>query len=330
MNVKTIKWGIIGLGKIADKFTHDLSLVDGAEIYAVASRNIEKASVFAAKHKAGIAYGSYAALLEDVNVDVVYIATPHSFHHELALAAMKRSKHVLCEKPLGVNSSQVAELVACAKNNQVFLMEALWSRFNPSIRKIKSLIKDGVIGEVKSIQADFAFYALDRDKTDRTLNPELAGGSLLDVGIYPVFLSYLILGKPELICATSNFTSYGTEIQTSILFQYSDAQAVLYSSMANKTRMMAEISGTKGNLYLLPRWHEASGYVLEKDGERTTVELPLKGNGMVYEIEEVQQCIQSQALQSKLWSHSNSLDLIALLDSIRFKAGIQFPFESKQ
>ena len=260
-------------------------------------------------------------------VDVIYIATPHSFHAEIAIEAMNHGKHVLCEKPIGINSLEVEKMIKAAKANNVFLMEALWSRFNPSIQKVKQLLDSGHIGAIKYLHANFAFPALHREETNRLLNPDLAGGSLLDIGIYPVFLSYLLLGKPSQIQASSKFFKTGIEMQTSILFDYPEAQALLYSGLNSKSKIEAEISGTKGSIFLDSRWHEAQGYTLELDGATEHFNLPTTGRGYYYEIEEVHDCLRNNQLESKLWSHQNSLDIIGLLDEIRGITGVIFPFE---
>ncbi|WP_396590024.1 Gfo/Idh/MocA family protein [Allomuricauda sp. R78024] len=323
-----IKWGIIGPGNIADKFASSLQLVEDAEISAVASRTLDKAQKFADEFSIKNVFGSYDELFESDTADIVYIATPHNFHKDLAIKAMQSGKHVLCEKPLGINKPEVVELIEVAKQNQVFLMEGLWSRFNPSIKKVKDLIDEGAIGKVSYLHADFAFYALDRTMDSRLLNPNLASGSILDIGIYPIFLAYLILGKPKQILASSNFHSNGTELQTSMIFQYENAQAMLYSGLTSKSDMQAEISGSEGELFINPRWHEADGYTLVKNEETQKVDLPKQGNGFIYEIKEVHKCINAKKLQSDLWSHQNSLDLAELLDAVREKAGVKFPFEA--
>lgn len=322
-----IKWGIVGPGKIATDFTEDLKLVPDAEVAGVASRNLERAQQFADKFNIPNVFGSYDELFNSDTVDIVYVATPHNFHKDLAIQAIKSGKHVLCEKPLGVSRAEVDEIVAAAKANQVFMMEGLWSRFNPSVQKAKQLVDDGTIGEVGYLHADFAFYALDRGLDSRLLNPDLASGSLLDIGIYPIFLAYLILGMPKEIMAKSNFHKNGTELQTSMLFHYENAQAVLYSGLTSTSKMEAEISGSKGEIFIHPRWHEADGCSLVMDVNTQQFDLPRQGNGFVYEIEEVHQCLKANKLQSDLWSHQNSLDVAELLDTIREKCGITFPFE---
>ncbi len=326
MRQKT-RWGILGPGKIAHSFANDLKLVEGGELTAVASRNMDRASSFAEIYGAQHVYDSYEAMLLSDTIDVVYIATPHIGHKEWAIKALECGKHVLCEKPLGTSLPEVQAIIDAAQENQVFLMEALWSRFNPSIRKIKEWITEGKIGEVGYIHADFAFYALDKAEDGRLLNPNLAGGSLLDIGIYPIFLTYLILGLPKKIKAASNFYKTGVEVQTSMIFEYDTAQAVLYSGLVSNSEMRAEIQGSKGAIFIDPRWHETQGFSLVIDDTEEKHDLPTTGQGYSHEIEEVHSCLQKGKLQSDLWSHKNSIDLISLMDEIRRQTGIIFPFE---
>jgi len=322
-----IRWGIIGLGGIAQKFANDLNLVESAEITAVASRSLDKAEEFGKQYRAKLAFGSYEELFQCQEVDVIYIATPHTSHKEWSIKAMKHGKHVLCEKPMGMSRADIQEMVFVAKSNKVFLMEALWSRFNPTIQKAKELIARGIIGELRYLHADFAFYALDRPEEGRLLNPNLGGGSLLDIGIYPIFLSYLLLGKPEKIKSSSKFHKTGVEIQTSMLFDYPNAQAVLYSGLTSASKMEAEISGSNGSIFLYPQWHSARGYALKLDGKTQNFDMPVLGNGYTYEIEEVNTCLKEGNVESELWTHQNSLDLAELLETVRIQNGITFPFE---
>lgn len=322
-----VRWGILGPGKIARSFANDLKLVSAGKLVAVASRNLDRAKAFAAEYEAEHAFGSYEELFHCNTVDVIYIATPHTGHMEWAIKAMEAGKHVLCEKPLGVNREEVEKMILTARENQVFLMEALWTRFNPAIKKIMQLIDEGAIGEVGHVHADFAFYGLDRSEEGRLLNPDLAGGSILDIGIYPIFLSYLILGKPQHIRVSSKFHKTGAEIQTSIIFDYKDAQATLYSSLTTTSTMTAEIQGSKGAIRIEPRWHETQGFSLFEDGAEERFEVKKIGKGYAHEIEEVHSCLKEGKLQSTLWSHQNSMDLISLLDEVRQQAGVVFPFE---
>ncbi len=323
-----IRWGIVGAGNIAHTFAKDMALVKDNAITAVASRNLEKAKEFAANYNAQHAFGSYEALFKSDTIDVVYIATPHTSHAALSIMAMTNKKHVLCEKPLGINSAEVQEMLSKAKEHKVFLMEALWTRFNPTIRKVKELVDNGEIGAIGYLKADFAFYGLDRDEKGRILNPDLAGGSILDIGIYPIFLAYILLGMPDNITAKSNFHKTGVEIQTSMLFEYQQAQALLYSGLTSNSEMKAEISGSTGSIYIKRRWHETSGYTVQRGEEIADVDVGKIGKGYTYEIEEVQRCLEAGLFESKLWSHKNSSDLCTLLDTVRNKAGIRFPFEA--
>lgn len=324
---KSIRWGIIGLGNIAHKFAKDLDLVKGGELVAVASRSQEKAKLFQEEFKVKNAFDSYKKLFDCEEVDVIYIATPHTEHYNWSIMAMAHGKHVLCEKPMGINKSQVQQMIKTANENQVFLMEALWSRFNPTIKKVKQLIESGDIGSIEYMHADFAFYGLDKDPEGRLLNPKLAGGSLLDIGIYPVFLAYLILGIPDKITAASKFYKTGAEIQTSMLLEYKKAYALLYSGLTSTSDMKATITGSKATVSIHPRWHETEGYTLLKDDEEIRTNIPKLGKGYTYEIEEVHKCLTAKKMESKLWSHANSLDLIGILDAIREQNGIHFPFE---
>ncbi|MBR9854002.1 MAG: Gfo/Idh/MocA family oxidoreductase [Algicola sp.] len=323
-----IRWGILGPGKIAKKFVSDLLLVDDAKVSAVASRSLERAEDFAKEYNVEHAFGSYEELIGSGTVDVVYVATPHNYHKDLSLLALTSGVGVLCEKPLGVNRKQVEEMVDASKKNNAFLMEALWSRFNPAIQRVKQLVDEGEIGDLKFINADFAFYALDRDKDSRLLNPSLASGTLLDIGIYPIFLSYLLLGMPNEIMAISKFHENGTELQTSIIFDYPNAQAMLYSGFTSRSRLEAEISGTTGQFLLKSRWHEADGYSLIRENDVEEISMPLTGIGYYHEILEVHKCLKSNKVESDVWSHQNSLDLSELMDKVRKKSGITFPFET--
>ncbi|MGB6151900.1 MAG: Gfo/Idh/MocA family oxidoreductase [Pricia sp.] len=322
-----IRWGIVGPGHIAHSFAKDLQLVEDGELTAVASRSLDRANAFADEYGAEHRFGSYQELFASDTIDVLYIATPHTSHCDLTIEALNHGKAVLCEKPMGIDADQVKMMIAAAKKNGVFLMEALWSRFNPSIVKVKNLVDQGKLGDVAYLNAHFGFYALDRDENGRLLNPDLAGGTLLDIGIYPIFLAYLILGKPDNIEAASLFYKTGVEIQTSMIFEYPQAQATLASGLRSKIQMQAEISGSKGSAFLHERWHETQGYSLEFDGVMEDFDLPTKGKGYTHEIDEVHDCLRKGKLQSDKWSLQNSLDLVNLLDEVRNITGTTFPFE---
>ncbi|MET2983901.1 Gfo/Idh/MocA family protein [Aureibaculum conchae] len=327
METLKIKWGIVGCGNIANKFVSDLALVEDAELQAVASRNLEKADAFGQKHNSKKCYGSYDELFLDSDVDIVYIATPHNSHCEFSLKALEYGKHVLCEKPLSINRKEAEKMIALSKSRNLFFMEGLWTRFNPTFVAVKERIDNGEIGKVKYIKADFSFkseHALD----SRVFNLDLAGGALLDIGIYPIFLAYSLLGKPEDILAKSIFhTKTGADVQTSMLFHYKNAQAILYSGFMSKSKMTACISGTEGEIYIHDQWHVAQGYALVKNEEEEVFELPTKGIGFTHEIEECHKCIRNNQIESNLWSHQHSLDLISILDDVRDQVGLKYPQE---
>jgi len=322
-----IKWGIIGCGNIAHKFASDLALFNDAELTAVASRTCEKATIFAKKHHSRKAYGSYEELFSDREVDIIYIATPHNSHAELSIQAMKSGHHVLCEKPLALNKKEATAIIETSRQTKMFFMEALWTRFIPSFVEVKKRIDNGEIGELKYINADFSFRS-EHPLENRTMNMELGGGTILDIGIYPAFLAYTLLGLPEEILAKSIFhKSAKSDVQTSMIFHYKDAQAILYSSFLSKSDIIARISGTEGQIYLNKSWHHTEDYTFVKNDQEELCSLPINGIGYSHEIEECHNCLRSQKIESEIWSHQNSLDLIGILDIVREKVGLKYPQE---
>ena len=324
---REIKWGILGLGKIAHKFAQDLQLVEGCSLDAVASSELVRAQAFASKHNIDQAYGDYTALFEDEAIEILYIASLNQDHYPHTLKALKKGKAVLCEKPLAINQKQVTEMITCAQKQEVFLMEALWTRFNPALKQVLQWVNQGVVGPLRYINASFSFNGLDASRESRLFNPYKGGGSLLDIGIYPVFLAYLLLGKPKNIKASAILTAEGVDEQIGILFRYEKSQAVLYSSFAHDEDMQARICGEAGEIYIDSRWHESSKLTLVKNESQTIQNLDFSGKGYTYEIEEANKCLREKKLQSPSWSHKDSLELMKLMDSIRSQTGIVFPME---
>jgi predicted dehydrogenase len=321
-NIK-IKWGIVGLGKIAQQFASALQLVESAELSAVASRNLEKAQDFANAHNCPKAYGSYDELFQDESIDILYIATPHDSHAEFTIRALQNNKHVLCEKPVALHYQDALQMVITAKKYNKFFMEAFWTRFNPSVREVLFHVQNGLIGEVKYINADFAF-AVENLEGNRMTDLKLGGGSLMDVGVYPLFLAYLMLGIPKEILAKSNFHSSGADLQTSIILQYESAQAILHSGFLSSSNLKASISGTQGRINLNSPWFMTESYTVIQDDQKSKFKRPTLGKGYVYEIEECHTCIRENRIESELWSHQNSLDLIAIVDEVRKQIGLKF------
>ncbi|MDR3653304.1 MAG: Gfo/Idh/MocA family oxidoreductase [Paludibacter sp.] len=326
MENKKIKWGILGTGRIAKVMATALQVVENSELYAVGSRTKIKADEFASEFNILTSYGSYEELVRDAEVDIIYIATPHNLHLENALLAMNNGKHVLCEKPVGVNRNEVETLIKKAKEKKLFLMEALWSRFLPNIIKTKELIESGEIGDIKLLTAVFCIKS-NNGQDHRHFNLDLCGGTILDIGIYNIFLSMLLLGKPQDFSAIAGLSEQGGDNTCSYTFKYEkDTLAVMYSSFLVESPIVAEIHGTKGKIVLEHVWFcPGKVKVLYNDGREQIFDFDVKSNGYEYEAEEAANCILSGKTQSDLWSWNNSLELVAMMDSIRKECGVVYP-----
>lgn len=321
---RTIRWGVIGLGKIANKFAHDIQLSEHAVLQAVASRSLDKAQSFAKQYGATTYYDSYEALVSDPEIDVIYIATPHPFHFEHTLLCLQHQKAVLCEKPMGMNTEQVQTMIAEAQKQQIFLMEALWTRFIPATEKMLQLLDEKTIGSLHSIRADFGFKP-SFDPTSRLHNKALGAGSLLDIGIYPLYLSLLTLGMPSRIKALARITDTGIDSYCAMLLDYSNgAKANLESTIEAQTPTEAFLYGNKGSIQLHTRFHHAQKITLIREGEKTILDVPYIGNGYYHEIEEVNRCLQEGLTESPKLPLALSADLIALLDRVRAQIGLHY------
>jgi predicted dehydrogenase len=321
--MKTIKWGIIGIGKIAEKFATDLASVKNAELIAVASTSEERATTFAQKHHVPYFYSTYEAIFETPDLDAIYIATPHTSHHANTILCLKHRIPVLCEKPFAMNLKQVQKMVELARQNDTFLMEAFWTRFMPAINKILDLIAENRIGKIKTIQADFGFSA-PFNAESRLFNPNLGGGALLDIGIYPAFLSLLLLGYPTHVQAISNFGETGVDTNTSFILGYKNqATAFLNCTINANTRTEAFIYGENGYIHIHTQFHQPKKITLyENNHKPISFNFPRKTFGYNFEIEEVNQCLRKNKKESDKMPLSLSIKLISLLDEIRQKAGI--------
>ncbi len=321
---KKIKWGIIGPGKIANKFAADLAISNDSVLHGVASRDINKAKAFGERYDAINCYDSYEQLAEDPEVDVIYIATPHVFHYENTMMCLKKGKAVLCEKPMGINSNQVEEMLKEAASRNLFLMEAIWTRFIPATEKLLALIDQNAIGEVLFMRADFGFKG-DNNLESRIYNKKLGGGSLLDIGIYPIYLSLLILGLPADIKAMARMTETEVDSYCSMLFNYNNkSKAILESTIEANTPTEAYIYGSEGTIKLHRRFHHANKITLSKNGVDEIFDINYKGNGYFHEIEEVNNCIRQGLTQSSKLPLSLSLDLIKLIDRVKNEIGLKY------
>ncbi|WP_127844804.1 Gfo/Idh/MocA family protein [Psychroflexus aestuariivivens] len=317
--MKTFNWGILGLGKIAHTFAEDLLQAQDAKLYAVASRTKDKADTFAHKFNAEKAFGNYDELINDPKVDVIYIATPHAFHFEIAMQCLKAKKHILCEKPMCLNAKQTLELIEEAKSQNCFLMEGIWTRFIPATIMLLDLLKSNRIGKLISVEADFGFVS-EFDSSSRLFNKSLGGGSLLDIGIYPVFLSLLCCGIPTEIKAMARKTSTDVDSFCSMLLGFSKGEkAILKSSFECETPTEAIIYGSKGSIKLHSRFHHSECIEIfdENLDSVEKIQLPYKGNGYIHEIEEVNSCIGNSKTESDLLPLDFSLQLAKVLDRIK-------------
>ncbi len=323
---KTYNWGIIGPGRIAHKFAQDLDKLPNARLHAVASRSEERARAFALQYGAEHAYGTYEGILSCPDLDVVYIATRHISHRDNTVMCLDAGIPVLCEKPFAMNAVQVQEMVDAARRNDTFLMEALWTRFLPVTVKALELIGNGAIGEVLSVKADFGFKA-PFDPEGRIYNRALGGGSLLDIGIYPVFLALLIMGKPTDIKAVARIGKTGIDEECGILFNYdSGHMAHLHSTFRSRTKTEAFIYGETGSIHIHTRWHEASSMThIPNEGRPRDFHFEYTTNGYSYEAEEVMHCLQEGLKESPLLPLSFSQKLIGLLDAVRGEIGLEYP-----
>lgn len=330
--MSTVNWGIIGPGKIAKKFAVALGMVDGAVLRAVGSRDIDRARKFAEEHGSGngqqppAAFGSYEELAD--HCDAVYIATPHGFHAEHAILCLKKGKAVLCEKPLALSARQVTEMIAASKESGAFLMEAMWTRFIPLMRSIQELIDSGAIGTIKYIRADFGFFA-PFNPDGRLYNMRLGGGSLLDIGIYPLFLCTHLLGRPTRITAAGELSPTGSDSTCHAILQYGEGRsAVISSTLECQTSLTAEIAGTSGMIRIPTPWYKNDRYEWNRNGEALqSVTLEPMVNGFEYQIREAQRCRSLGLIESPLLPHSFSLMMAEIMDEIRRQTGVKYPTE---
>ncbi|RBP48280.1 Gfo/Idh/MocA family protein [Arenicella xantha] len=329
----TVNWGIIAPGNIANKFATALNGTDGAILHSVASRDPERAAAFAKTHGFKHVASDYTALLADPEVDAIYIASPHRFHAEQSIQCLNAGKAVLCEKPMTVNVADAKRVLQAAKDNKQFYMEAVWTRFMPVYQAIRSWIDQGLIGEVETVQASFGF-AKEFDASHRLYDPELAGGALLDLGIYPITLAQVALqDAPIDIKASASLGQTGVDERTGMVLQYpSGAIATLNATVRANTSYDAWIFGSKGSIHIPRFWFAESATVyspsnIEFDNPQVH-EFPHRINGYEGEIEEVHRCLAAGQLESPLLPWQESLTVMSIMDDVRRQIGLKYPFES--
>jgi predicted dehydrogenase len=320
------KWGILAPGKMSAKFTRGIMLLDDAELYAVGSREKQRAEKFAAEFGFSKNYGSYEELASDNELEVIYVASPHSFHKEHVLLCLMNGKHVICEKAFALNTGEVNEMIREAKKRGLFLMEALWPPFQPFYKKAGEILRSGILGKIVHLHGYFSFIP-PYDPLDRKFNIALGGGSLLDIGIYPVIDALTFLGVPDDIKASASFSPTGSEESISIIFRYGDGQmATLYSSFRTNIGIGCDILCEKGNMTVSRGRDMNQRVILSLQGmEKQEFMFSPPAMGYHWEAEEVMRCIGEGMKESNIVPLSFSLDLIKTLDRIRKEAGIIFP-----
>jgi predicted dehydrogenase len=320
-----IRWGILATGGIAARFTEDLAVLPDAEVAAVGSRSVATAEAFAATHGIPRVYGSWPELAADPEVDVVYVATPHSAHHAATSVCLNAGKAVLCEKPFTLDVATTQDLISLARARGLFLMEAMWMRTNPAIRRIAELVADGAIGEVRHIAADFGL-AGPFPPGHRLRAPELGGGALLDLGVYPVTFAHLFLGPPQWVTAWASLLPEGTDENTGIVLGYAGgAVATLHCGILGETGQRAMITGTAGRIELPRGFFHPDRFTVIRGGEVTETLMPLEGNGMGHEAEEVMRCLRAGLLESPVIPLDATLEVMSTLDAIRAQIGVRYP-----
>lgn len=325
-----IRWGILGTGSIAATFAGDLQLLPDHRLVAVGSRQESSAAEFASRFEAPDSHRSYEELCANPDVDVVYVATPHPFHARDSLLALRAGKPVLCEKPFTVNAAEAAEVIAAARQHGLFCMEAMWTRFLPHMRQIRELLDSGALGETRTVIADHGQRFLPPALDSRLYAPELAGGALLDLGIYPLSLAFFVLGTPDRVTAVSDPTVTGVDAQTSIVLQYpGGSHAVLTTTLGARTPTTASVTGTDGRVDIDEIWYAPTSFTFRPlSGATQRFEEPQIGRGLRYQAAEVGRCLRAGLTESPVMSLDETLAIMTTMDEIRRQIGLHYPFES--
>jgi dihydrodiol dehydrogenase / D-xylose 1-dehydrogenase (NADP) len=327
--MKTIKWGIIGAGRISTTFATALNSLEHTELVAIASRDLDRATEFANRFHIKNVYGSYEELVKDPEIDVIYIGTPHTEHKANAALCITNGKAVLCEKPFTLNQDETQYLIALAKEHKVFLMEAMWTKFLPTTKVVKNWIKDKIIGDVKYFNVSFG-YAAEFDLNNRVYNPEVAGGALLDVGVYPIaYVIHMMDKLPDQVVSSAYLGKSNIDEMNVIAFRYNEGVlADLSSSISTNTGKDAVIIGDKGKIIVPNFWTAESAELYDDKG--TLIDaflLPFTANGYVYEAEEVNRCLREGKTESEVIPLQDTLDIIKIMDGIRAEWGLTYPQE---
>jgi predicted dehydrogenase len=318
-----IRWGVVGPGRIAEKVVEDVAVVDGARVVAVGSRSQERADDFARRHGIERAHGSYAALLADPDVDVLYVATPHAQHAAIARAALRAGTALLVEKAFTNTLAGAVEVVDLARSSGTFAMEAMWTRFQPAVVALRELVADGAIGEVRSVQADLGVQR-PFDPQDRLFALELGGGALLDLGVYVVSFAQMLLGTPDTVTATGSLFPTGVDAEAAVQLGWADGRsASLLASLRTALPGSARVFGTEGWIDVLPRFHHPQTIVLHRgDDEPVTVTRPQLGGGYAHELAEVGDCLRAGRTESAVMPLADTLAVQDVLEQAARQLGV--------
>lgn len=325
--MKKFGWGFIGAGAIANRFMAGLMQVPDAYLAAVSSRTYEKARTFAGKYNAKV-YKSTEELIADEDVDIVYVATPHTVHRENTLMVIEIGKPVLCEKPMAPNAKMVTEMVQAARKKRVYLMEAMWTRFFPAMQKVREWLDEGRIGKVQFVTADFGYYE-EEDSSKIIFDPNTAGGSLLDVGIYPIAFAFMVFGKkPNRITGLADMASTGVDAAMGCTLGFEGGGlALLYSAMNAETPQVAEIIGQKGRIVIPQFWSPREAYLYIGGELIESFKGDHEGEGYQFEIAAVQEDIRNGRLENELMPLHESIAIAEVMDELRRQWGLVYPFE---
>ena len=325
MNGK-IHWGIIGTGDIAKKFATGLSALPDSELVAVASRATKTAETFGDLFHVTKRYSNYESLVLDADVNVIYISTPHNLHKENTLLCLRAGKPVLCEKPFAINAKEATEMIRLARERQIFLMEAMWTRFFPLMMKVREMIASGTIGEVRMLMADFGYRA--EDTKHWVFDPNFGGGGLLDVGIYPLSFSHEIFGTPNQITGMSHLNR-GVDEQSAVILGYEGGKiALIASATRTGTPQVAYLLGTRGRIHIHSPWWKPQTLTLSVNGKTDEVmHIPFQGNGYNYEAAEVGRCLRAGKTESDTMPLDETLSIMKTMDTIRSQWNLKYPME---
>ncbi|RKF17541.1 gfo/Idh/MocA family oxidoreductase [Alginatibacterium sediminis] len=325
-----LNWGVLAPGRIANNFAQGFAAVSGACLYGVASRDAQRVEEFATRYDIKHTYNSYAQLLEDPAIDVVYIANPHRYHAEVVEQCLNAGKHVLCEKPLTVTAKQATHLFELATEKNLFLMEAVWSRFLPCWQQVKQWIESGNIGEIQLLRSTFGFQA-ERNMEDRLFNLELAGGAMLDTGVYNIALSEFVMGRqPESVSSSVLVGETGVDERCSVMMDYGDVTSQFSCSFLSKLDNEFQIVGSLGTINVAACfWDATKAELVLNSGDRETFDQAYRASGFEYQIDEVNRCVKAGQTQSDNVSADVTIGNLHVMDQVLSEAGVNYPFAER-